>query len=145
MSKWFEVQGEVVSRIFNSKGITKNGHEVTTNYIVIKWISEYQGEEYVDYIPIEVKKWKNQADKIYEVREGYFVRAGITYKCFSQDDDIKTKSANMNGVSNRFPALYPKFELKSIEIINDKNNKEIVREANQDFESDVVEDDDLPF
>lgn len=147
MEKWIEVYGEVVKRIQNPKGQTKNGKEVTTNFIVVKWTTNYQGEDYTDYIPFEVQKWEHGSDKTLDIREGYMVKVGAVYKCYNKDDEIQINNFKLNGVSCRAPKLFPKFELKTIEVVDSSNDKESYRDKNEGFKKDVVDegDGDLPF
>jgi hypothetical protein len=157
MSKFFEIQGEVVKKIRN-KPIEKekvdydeNGNQKISNYtignhfLVIKWVSFYQGEEYVDYIPLEYTEFSGTKNPLLrDVYEGYVVKVKVLYECKPRGL-VETQSRNWGGVNHTLPKIYPKFKLIGLEIVNSDNNIEARREHNEEFKYGLDEPEDMPF
>lgn len=149
-SKFIDIEGQVIKRIFNPERISKKDKPYKVNYLVLKWTSGPNGE-YTDYVPIKTM----EAKKMAEVRAGNLVRVTVQYRCGIYGNDVEYRQNSYNGVTTTEPKLYPEFSLaknNEIEIIDAKENWEQNEETNTQFQNQVVNstppppgEDDLPF
>lgn len=153
-SKFIDLEGQVIKRIFNPARISKAGKEYKIHYLIIKWATGPNGE-YVDYVSIKTMEAKQIAD----IRAGYKVRLTMQYDCSNFNKEPELRHNTYGGVTYIEPKLFPSFKLAKnnvIEILDSKENWEQHSEANAAFEKEVVNptpepnmnvvsEDDLPF